>query len=400
MTDDKSPGETVSIKLDSRYDASHLRLIEGREHVLQRPAMYIGDVGSRGLHQLFFQILDDAIDTVLAGCATDIHVTIHEDRSVSVRDNGGGISLEVDEKTGLNGVELIMTRLNAYRQFNAEGYRFGHGLSGVGLACVNFLSSWCEVCVEQDGRAHLLRCEQGKTTGPLRDIGPTSKQGTTVRWLPDPEIFGEYEHRPDIFRMRIRSTCFLTPEATIHFHDLLNRSAPETHHCERGIADFVSSSVECSKSVGEMVHAREIREGVLVDFALQYTETDSSAIWSFANSIHTSNGGTHADGFRMGLKRAVTRHARGLGVLTGNDRTYAYSDLSAGLTAAVAIRHFRPYFEGATRARLGNEEVSGIVAGVVAEEVGRFLRDHPDFGRWIVEEAHAARHERRRPKIA
>src|SRR5579883_3462887 len=216
---DASEDRELEHKVTTGYTADTLRVLEGREAVRQRPAMYIGDTGPNGLHHLFFEILDNCIDEVLAGRADEVDVTINEDRSISVRDNGNGIPTGINKATGLTGVELAMTKLHGGGKFGDGGYKVSGGLHGVGLSCVNFLSEWCEAVVEQNGAKYKFRCERGVPVGGLQKAGKSDRHGTTITWYADPQIFGEYEYKPEVFITRIRNTCYLNREVKITFTD-------------------------------------------------------------------------------------------------------------------------------------------------------------------------------------
>ena len=254
LTNGESDGAAMS-HVTSEYTADKLRLMEGVEHVRQVPAMYIGDTGPKGLHHLMYEIVDNSVDEILAGRASEIWVTLNPDQSISVRDNGHGIPTGINKQTGLTGVELAMTKLNAGGKFGDGGYKVSGGLHGVGLSCVNFLSEWCEAVVEQNGKKFKLRCERGKPKGKLKEIGDSDGHGTTLTWLADTEIFGEFTYKPEIFEERIRNTCYLNREATIHFHDQMSGAEPVTYHYERGIYELVD-------------HLNENKDGSAIRFIL------------------------------------------------------------------------------------------------------------------------------------
>ena len=250
MEDD--PDGTAMSRVTEDYTADTIRLLEGVEHVRTRPAMYIGDTGQAGLHHLMYEVLDNSIDEVLAGHASEVWVVVNADNTISVRDNGRGIPADLNKQTGLSGVELAMTKLNAGGKFGGGGYKVSGGLHGVGLSCVNFLAEWCEAVVEQRGKQYKLRCERGIPKGKpaLKEIGKSDGHGTTITWLADSEIFGDYTYKPEIFEARIRNTCYLNREVTIHYQDLLTGAEPVTYHYKRGIAELVEHLNENKDGIG------------------------------------------------------------------------------------------------------------------------------------------------------
>jgi len=392
ITDILSEGVTDAAAMGlvtEEYTANTIRLLEGVEHVRTRPAMYIGDTGSSGLHHLLFEIVDNSIDEVLAGHATEIWVTLNADKTVTVRDNGRGIPADLNEATGLSGVELALTKLNAGGKFGGGGYKVSGGLHGVGLSCVNFLSEWCEAIVEQKGKKYKFRCVRGlpKPKG-LKDIGPSDGHGTTITWLADSEIFGEYSYKPDVFEARIRNTCYLNREVTIHFHDKLTEGAePITYHYQRGIAELVEHLNENKDAIGPTIYFLKKREDVQVEIALQYNQTYSETVLSFANNVHTKEGGTHLSGFRTALTRVINQYARKTGAIKDKDINLSGDDVREGLTAVLSVRLFKPQFEGQTKAKLGNSEVEGIVNSIMGEGLTQFLEENPAVGKRIVDKA-------------
>ncbi len=385
--------------VSEEYTADTIRLLEGVEHVRTRPAMYIGDTGPNGLHHLLFEVVDNSIDEVLAGHATEIWVTLNPDKTVTVRDNGRGIPADTNKQTGLSGVELAMTKLNAGGKFGGGGYKVSGGLHGVGLSCVNFLSAWCEAVVEQRGKKYKLRCVQGvpKPKG-LKEIGPSDEHGTTITWLADTEIFGDYQYKPEIFESRIRNTCYLNREVTIHFHDNLTGAEPVTYHYQRGIAELVDhlneNKNDTKNEFGPTIYFLKKRDDVQVEIALQYNKSYSETVLSFANNVHTKEGGTHLSGFRTALTRVINQYARKSGALKEKDTNLGGDDVREGLTAVISVRLFKPQFEGQTKAKLGNSEVEGIVNSIMGEGLTQFLEENPAVGKKIIDKALTAQRAR------
>ena len=386
LTNGESDGTKMS-HVTSEYTADKLRLMEGVEHVRQVPAMYIGDTGLKGLHHLMFEIVDNSVDEILAGRASEIWVSLNPDQSIAVRDNGNGIPTGINKQTGLSGVELAMTKLNAGGKFGDGGYKVSGGLHGVGLSCVNFLSEWCEALVEQNGKIFKLRCERGKPKGKLKEIGLSDNHGTTLSWLADTEIFGEFTYKPEIFEERIRNTCYLNREATIHFHDKLTGAEPVTYHYERGIYELVEHLNENKTSIGNPIYINKTREDVQVEIALQYNDTYSETVLSYANNVHTKEGGTHLSGFRTALTRVINQYARKSGAIKEKDINLSGDDVREGLVAVISVRLFKPQFEGQTKAKLGNSDVEGIVNSIMGEGLTQFLEENPAIGKRIVDKA-------------
>ena len=376
------------------YNADSLRVLEGVEHVRHRPAMYIGDTGTNGLHHLFYEILDNGIDEVLAGRASEIRVRMNPDKSISVHDDGNGIPTGINTQTGLSGVELAMTKLNAGGKFGDGGYKVSGGLHGVGLSCVNFLSEWCEAIVEQNGEKFRLMCRQGIPDGSLEKVGVSDSHGTTITWYADPTIFGTYDYKTETIEARIRNTCYLNREVTIHFEDAFSGQEPVTYHYERGIAEFVDHLNSTRDAVADVIYLNKTKDDVHVEIALQYNKSYTETVLSFANNVHTKEGGTHLSGFRTALTRVINQYARRSGALKEKDTNLSGDDVREGLTAVISVRLFNPQFEGQTKAKLGNSDVEGVVNSIMGEGLTQFLEENPAVARRIVDKALTAQRAR------
>lgn len=389
-------GELAHV-VTAEYTADSLRVLEGREAVRHRPAMYIGDTGPKGLHHLFYEILDNCIDEVLAGRASEVEVIINPDKSVSVHDNGNGIPTGINQATGITGVELAMTKLHGGGKFGDGGYKVSGGLHGVGLSCVNFLAQWCEAVVEQNGGKYRFRCTSGIPDGPLERIGDSNRHGTTITWYADPEIFGEYEYKPDTFITRIRDTCYLNREVKITFTDNCYGTEPTTQvfHFERGIAQFVEHLNETKNALTpKVIYFQKTRDDVQVEVALQYNDSFNDTVRSFANNVHTAEGGTHLSGFRTALTRVMNQYARKVGMLKEKDTNLSGDDVREGLTAVISVRLFDPQFEGQTKSKLGNTSVEGITNSIVGEALSQYLEENPADAKRMIEKSLLAQRAR------
>ena len=385
------PDEELEYSVTKEYDANSLRVLEGRDAVRQRPAMYIGDTGSNGLHHLFFEILDNCIDEVLAGRASTVNVVLNADKSISVTDDGNGIPTGINEATGLSGVELAMTKLHGGGKFGDGGYKVSGGLHGVGLSCVNFLSEWCKAEVVQNGAKFEFLCKRGNKTGDIKKVGKAEGHGTTITWMADKEIFGDYDYNVDVLLSRIRNTCYLNREVKVTFRDECYSETPETieFHYKRGIAEFVEHLNETKETAGfgPVIYFQKTRESVQVEIALQYNMSYTDVVWSFANNVHTKEGGTHLSGFKTALTRVLNQYARKSGFIKEKEQNFSGEDVREGLTAVISVRLFNPLFEGQTKGKLGNSEVEGIVNSIMGEGLGQYLEEHPATAKRIIDKA-------------
>lgn len=369
----------VEKELERRYDASSISVLEGLEAVRKRPGMYIGDTGSRGLHHLVYEVVDNAVDEVLAGHASHVEVRILPDNSITVADDGRGIPVDLHE-SGVSAVEVIMTILHSGGKFDNNSYKVSGGLHGVGVSCVNALSEWLEVESNRDGYEHHMRFEYGAPASPLVRLSPTSKTGTRVTFKPDSKMFSVLEYDRAILAKRLRELAFLNKGVKIHFVD--ERVSPifeETFHFEGGIVEFVTH-LNANK---QCLHAAPIylfreRNGMDVEVALQYTSDYTENIFSYANNINTVDGGTHVTGFQTSLTRTINDYAKKYGIIKGaNDKGMTGSDVREGLTAIISVKMPNPQFESQTKAKLTSLDVRGIVESVMNDELGTFLEENP-----------------------
>jgi DNA gyrase subunit B len=390
------------IEEQARYDADNIQILKGLEAVRMRPAMYIGDTGTRGLHHLFTEVVDNSIDEHLAGCCTQIDVILRADNAVTVKDNGSGIPVDIHSEAGVSGVEVAMTMLHAGGKFDKGHYKVSGGLHGVGVSAVNALSEWCEVTVCRDGKCHYQRYNRGIPEAPLKVVGSAKETGTTTTYLADSEIFGEIRYHPDVFASRLRELAYLNPGLTITFTNEQAEEEEEKHkvyHYKNGIAEFVEHMNRNKTPLHKVIYFTGDRDGISVDVALQYNEGFQENILTFANNIHTQEGGTHLSGLKTALTRVINNYARKTGALKEKDPNLAGDDVREGLAGVVSVKIPNPQFEGQTKTKLGNGEVEGIVNSFVGEKLAEFLEENPTAGKRIVDKAltaHRAREAARR----
>ncbi|MBO5667707.1 MAG: DNA topoisomerase (ATP-hydrolyzing) subunit B [Lentisphaeria bacterium] len=371
------------------YSASKITVLEGLEAVRVRPSMYIGDTGERGLHHLVYEVVDNSIDEALAGYASDVKVTIHEDNSITVEDDGRGIPVDMHEGEGKPAVEVVLTVLHAGGKFDHNSYKVSGGLHGVGVSCVNALSDWLNVEVCRDGKKHTIGFERGITARPLEVIGETSHRGTKVSFKPDGTIFQTTVYKREILRARLRELAFLNRGIHITLCDEREEN-PEVRReefCfEGGISEFISQELnkDCTVLNPEVLYFHREKDGIDVEVAMQYTDSIAQKIYSYTNNINTIEGGKHLDGFLSSLTRTLNNYGHEFMPKEMGKDNILQSDIKEGLSAVVSVKVPDPQFEGQTKTKLGNPEVHGIVGAVINEELGSYLEEHPDVAKRIV----------------
>ena len=369
------------------YDADQIQVLEGLEAVRKRPGMYIGSTSSKGLHHLVWEVVDNSIDEALAGHCTDITVAIEKDNWIRVEDNGRGIPVDIQEKMGIPAVEVIMTVLHAGGKFGGGGYKVSGGLHGVGASVVNALSATTEVYVKRDGQLYSIIFERGKTVQPLKVIGESTETGTTTRFKADAEIFKEttvYEF--DILATRVRELAYLNRGIRITIADEREDEVRSTtYHYEGGIRSYVEHLNANKEPIHEPIDVFGEKDGISVEIAMQYNAGFSSTIMSFANNINTYEGGTHESGFKTALTRVINDYARKNGLIKDADANLTGEDVREGLIAIVSIKHPDPQFEGQTKTKLGNSEVSQITNSLFSEGFERFMLENPSVARQVIE---------------
>jgi len=386
----------VSNKVTEVYDSSSIQVLEGLEAVRKRPGMYIGSTSKRGLHHLVWEIVDNSIDEALAGRCDTIEVSITEKNEIVVVDNGNGIPTGIHPKTKKSTVETIFTVLHAGGKFGGGGYKVSGGLHGVGASVVNALSSYLEVEVYQSGNTYIQRFEDGgKSTGDLKIIGPADKTGTKITFLPDPTIFSETQvYDYEILRARIRELAFLNKGLTIVINDL-RAGLSETFYYEGGIREYVSLLNENKEVVhDEIIYVHATEDGIEVEIAMQYSSSFQTNIYSFANNINTHEGGTHEDGFKQALTRSINNYAKKNNLIKDNEDGFSGDDVREGLTVIISAYHPDPQFEGQTKTKLGNSEVKKIASSIFTDGFNRFLYEHPDCAKSVIEKSKTAQRAR------
>lgn len=370
-----------------KYTAKQITVLEGLEAVRQRPAMYIGDTGVRGLHHLFNEVLDNSIDEALAGYCDRIVCTLHADNSLSVQDNGRGIPVDIHEKYGVSALQVVMCTLHAGGKFGGGGYRVSGGLHGVGVSCVNALSEWCEVTVERDGYKWYQRYVRGKPEAPVKRGEKTTKTGTYTRWSADPEVFETLVYEPRRLKERMRELAYLNAGVTLTFINEQNPEDNETFHFKKGIQALVEDLNEAHNPLHKPIFLKKSRDDVDVEVAIQYHSGYAETVLSFANNINTVEGGTHTTGAKTALTRVINQYARKSGQLKEKDPNFTGDDVRGGLTMVISVKLLHPQFEGQTKTKLGNSEVEGIVNSIVGEGLMEFLEENPSIARRIVDKA-------------
>ncbi len=390
------------------YDASSIQALEGIEHVRMRPSMYIGDVGPRGLHHLVYEVVDNSIDEALAGYCDRIDVTIHEDNSVSVLDNGRGIPVDIHEKEGVSALEVVMTKIGAGGKFDKGSYKVSGGLHGVGVSVVNALSDHLLAKVFRDGKIWQQEYSRGKTLYPVKEVGTTDKTGTYVKFHPDPEIFKQttvFDY--DTLAARLRELAFLNKGITITLTDLREKDQEgnpkqDVFYSEEGLKEFVRFlDAHREPIISQVIHMEGEKNGIPVEVAMIYNNSFAENIHSYVNNINTHEGGTHLSGFRRGLTTTLKKYAEKSGMLDKLKFDISGDDFREGLTAVISVKVAEPQFEGQTKTKLGNREVTAPVSQAVSEMLENFLEENPKDAKRIVEKvilAAQARHAARKAR--
>ncbi len=371
------------------YNADQIQVLEGLEAVRVRPSMYIGNTSEGGLHHLVYEIVDNSIDEALAGYCTDIIVTIHEDESISVRDNGRGIPVDIHEKTGRPAVEVALTVLHAGGKFGGGGYKVSGGLHGVGMSVVNALSEWLTVKVCRGGKIYYQSYHRGVPDADLKVIGNGDETGTEITFIPDPEIFCDVSStafQTPVLVRRLRELAYLNKGVAIRIKDERTGS-DQVFHYEGGIKDFVTYINNNKNPLHPVIYSSAKKDDFEAEFAIQYNDGYQEQIYSYANNIHTHEGGTHETGFKTALTRIINSYARQNNILKEKDKNLSGEDVREGLAAVISVKVLNPQFEGQTKTKLGNREFATHVDALVTEFLSTYFEEHPAVAKKIIEKA-------------
>ncbi|MCB6925940.1 DNA topoisomerase (ATP-hydrolyzing) subunit B [Enterocloster bolteae] len=383
--------------MGEQYGADQIQILEGLEAVRKRPGMYIGSTSARGLHHLVYEIVDNAVDEALAGYCDSIDVTINEDNSITVMDDGRGIPVDIQKKAGLPAVEVVFTILHAGGKFGNGGYKVSGGLHGVGASVVNALSEWLEVQVYKDGNIYQQRYERGKVTYPLKIVGKCGPEqhGTRVTFLPDKEIFEETVYDYDTLKIRLRETAFLTKNLKIILKDDRDEKKEKVFHYEGGIKEFVTYLNKGKIPIyDQVIYCEGTREGVYVEVSMQHNDSYTENIYTFVNNINTPEGGTHLTGFKNALTKTFNDYAREKKLLKDSEDNLSGEDIREGLTAIISVKIEDPQFEGQTKQKLGNSEARAAVDNIVSEQLTYFLEQNPAVAKSMCEKSILAQRAR------
>jgi DNA gyrase subunit B len=388
------------IEASNRYDASKIVVLEGLEAVRKRPAMYIGNTDEMGLHQILYEIIDNAIDEALAGYCDKISVVLNKDGSVTVSDNGRGIPVDIHKQTGKSALETVMCTLHAGGKFSKEVYKVSGGLHGIGMSCTNALSEWMETRVMKDGKIYRQKYKRGIPVTPVEVIGKSKDTGTIQTFKPDPTIFSVTEYNAKTILTKLRQQAYLTPKVEFSFRD--NRKSPSYEYklfFEGGIKAYVQYLTLEDDSISSIFYMKGEQDGVLVEVALRYIDDVDTEVLAFTNNIFNSEGGTHLIGFKTALTKCINDYGTKQELLRKEDRLTG-EDVQEGLVAVVSVKVPNPQFEGQTKIKLNNPEVAGIVKGLVSRFLKQWLEEHPQEGKGIVEKCILSAKARRAAKAA
>ena len=391
---------------EQKYTADSIQSLEGMEHVRLRPSMYIGDIGTRGLHHLVYEVVDNSIDEALAGHCDTVYVAIHENNSITVKDNGRGIPVDIHKKEGKSALEVVMTKIGAGGKFDKDSYKVSGGLHGVGVSCVNALSIELKATVYRNGKIYRQEYSKGKALYEVKEIGTTDYRGTEVTFLPDDTIFTESVYNYDTLATRLRELSYLNKGITITISDERVKTEngeiqSETFHSEGGLKEFVLFVDNNREPLMNVIHMEVLNGEIPVEVAMRYNTSYTENIHSYVNNINTHEGGTHLAGFRRALTRTLKKYAdENIPAKEKDKIEITGDDFREGLTAVISVKVMEPQFEGQTKTKLGNSEVSGAVDKVVGEMLTNFLEENPTEAKIILEKVMLAARARQAAKKA
>jgi len=388
-----SAGAGPDVKKGHSYDASKIKVLEGLDAVRKRPAMYIGSTNVLGIHQLVYEVVDNAVDESLAGFCTRVDVAIHSDNSVTVQDNGRGIPVDMHDTEGMSAAEVVMTKLHAGGKFENSAYKVSGGLHGVGVSCVNALSEWLKLEIRRGGKLYTQTYKRGHSVAPLKATGKSDKVGTKVTWKPDAEIFETIESSFDTLSQRLRELSFLNRGLMITINDERQKDKSHEFQYEGGIKSFVEYMTKSKEPIHKkVIYFETTKDDVIVEVAMQWNQSYKETVFAFANNINTRDGGTHVSGFRSALTRTLNQYASKNNLHKKLSKPPDGEDIREGLSAVISVKLGNPQFEGQTKGKLGNSEIEGIVKQAINEKFGEFLEQNGTIAKKIVEKgAEAAR---------
>jgi DNA gyrase subunit B len=378
------------------YNADQIQVLEGLEAVRKRPGMYVGDNGKRGLHQMFKEVLDNSVDEALAGHCDTITVTLHEDNSLSVEDNGRGIPVDKHEKMGVSALQVVMTVLHAGGKFGGGGYKTSGGLHGVGVSCTNALAEWMETTVWRNGNVYMQRYEQGRPVYDVKEVGkaPKGKTGTRQHWKSDDTVLTESEYDIHLIKTRMRELAYLNAKVTFAFISEQNPDESDSFHYADGIPELVEDLNKSKTSLHPVIYFKRTKDSTEVEIAMQYHDGYNSTILAFSNNIHNPDGGTHVSGYSAALTRAINAYARKMGFLKEKDNNFSSEDVSEGLTAVISLRLENPSYNSQDKVKLVTPEVQGLTNSLVGEGLTIFFEENPKLARGIVDKSMIAQRSR------
>jgi len=380
-------------KVDGAYDASSIRVLEGLEAVRLRPGMYVGDNGKKGLHQMFREVLDNAVDEALAGHCDTIKVILHFDESMSIEDNGRGIPVDMHE-SGVSALTVIMTKLHAGGKFGDGGYKVSGGLHGVGVSCTNALSEWMETKVKRDGNLYMQRFEAGIPIGEVNIIGKAEGTGTIQHWKPDTTVLTETVHDEHIIIRRLREIAYLNKGLRIEYTSEVEPDNSATFYFEKGIVQLVEDLNEANDAIHKPIYFHRVREGMELEVALQYNLSYHTNILAYSNNIHQPDGGTHVSGFSAALTRVLNSYARKMNLLKEKDRNFTSDDCMEGLVVVIALKLANPSYNSQDKVKLVTPEVQGHTNSLVGDGLTTYLEEHPQVAKKIIDKAIIAQNAR------
>ncbi len=395
------PGETIAERVETVYDESSIQVLEGLEAVRLRPGMYVGDNGRKGLHQMFREVLDNAVDEALAGHCDTIKVRLNADGSMSLEDNGRGIPVGTHEKMGISTLTVVMTVLHAGGKFGeGGGYKVSGGLHGVGVSCTNALSEWMVSTVYREGKAFRQRFEKGIPVTDVEVVGTSDRTGTLQQWKPDPTVLTDTHHDKNIIKNRLREIAYLNPVVTIEFTSEEHPEEDEVFHYERGIVQLVEDMNEAYDSIHKPIYFHRVREGMEIEVAIQYQTAYNSTILAYSNNIHQPDGGTHVSGFSQALTRVINQYARKMNFLKEKDRNFTADDVMEGLTSVIALKLENPSYNSQDKVKLVTPEVQGVTNSLVGDGLATYLEENPAVAKRIVDKAAVAQRAREEARKA